>query len=538
MQAKLKIIDIINLPKEIIPESDIYFSINKQDFLYNKIINKDIELGNIQFLEIELKRNSPRITIASSKIEINKYLYKKLSAITNWFTLSYSNQIKNEDNIKIKIELSFKKNNHRKYQKLIQTNSFKKLNNSTNKTPNDKNNIYKSKIRHYSTKEEKYSMKNYFSIFPNKINQKKSSNLNGKQFINKSFGNSENENLILQRDLSEETLSSKRNFLNNKSNKINSLTNSITKKPKIRKGERKFSTEEKFPRLLNFEKEILKQNLFNINETFINDFETEEIIPYLENDLFTLDGDEQINNTENLSAKNIFFNIKNDFEIFYTQEYLNSLELNNYSLKLECNLCIEKAIDIILAYHNARKSIILKRKKYYKVLKLFIDKLKEIRKKKIKRDNLIISKEDNKLMFCNFKEIKGINNEIFKNNYKIEFNFLKQFFQNKDLLNEYKKENILQIFKQIYLDNMNILVKNEKATKIMEKYFKDIKLILERNKIKNLYKLKFNNKKHRTSSHERHNSYSNKIINLEQNTKKNFKNQINHNTKSLNHNDF
>ena len=141
-------------------------------------------------------------------------------------------------------------------------------------------------------------------------------------------------------------------------------------------------------------------------------------------------------------------------------------------------------------------------------------------------------------MFCNFKEIEGINNEIFKNNYKIEFNFLKQFFQNKDLLNEYKKENILQIFKQIYLDNMNILVKNEKATKIIEKYFKDIKLILERNKIKNLYKLKFNNKKHRTSSHERHNSYSNKIINLEQNTKKNFKNQINHNTKSLNHNDF
>lgn len=47
MQAKLKIIDIINLPKDIIPESDIYFSINKQDFLYNKIINKDIKLGNI-----------------------------------------------------------------------------------------------------------------------------------------------------------------------------------------------------------------------------------------------------------------------------------------------------------------------------------------------------------------------------------------------------------------------------------------------------------------------------------------------------------
>ena len=55
MQAKLKIIDIINLPKDIIPESDIYFSINKQDFLYNKIINKDIKLGNIQFLEIKMK---------------------------------------------------------------------------------------------------------------------------------------------------------------------------------------------------------------------------------------------------------------------------------------------------------------------------------------------------------------------------------------------------------------------------------------------------------------------------------------------------
>ena len=128
-------------------------------------------------------------------------------------------------------------------------------------------------------------MKNYFSIFPNKINQKLSSNFNGKQFINKSFGNSDTENLYLQRDLSEETLSSKRNFLNNTNNKNNSLTNSIKKKTKIRKGERRFSTEQKLPRLLNFEKEILKQNLYNINETFINDFETEEIIPYLENDL-------------------------------------------------------------------------------------------------------------------------------------------------------------------------------------------------------------------------------------------------------------
>jgi len=516
MQAKLKIIDIINLPKDIIPESDIYFSINKQDFLYNKIINKDIKLGNIQFLEIELKRNCPRITIASSKIEINKYLYKKLSVITNWITLNYSNQINHEDNIKIKIELSFKKNNHRKYQNLNQTNSFKKLNDSLNKTSNNKTNIYNRKIRHYSTKEEKYSMKDYFSILPNKINQKQSLNLNAKQYINKSFGNSEKENL------SDETLSSKRNVLNNTNNKINSLTNSITKKSKIRKGERKFSTEEKIPRLINFEKEILKQNLYNINETFINDFETEEIIPYLENDLFTLDGDELINNNENLSPKNIFFNIKNDFEIFYTKEYLDSLKLNNYSLKLECNLCIEKAIDIILAYHNARKSIILKSKKYYKVLKLFIDKFKEIRKKKLKRDNLIISREDKKLMLCNFKEIETINNVMFKNNYKIEFNFLKQFFQNKNLLNENKKENILLIFKQIYLNNMNELIKNEQVTKIMEKYFKDIKLVLGGNKTKNLFKNKLNNKNMRTSSHERNNSYSNKKINLEQNSKKKF----------------
>ena len=163
--------------------------------------------------------------------------------------------------------------------------------------------------------------------------------------------------------------------MNVTNHKKNSLTNSIKRKPKynkFQKKERKYSTEEKIPKLMNFEKEIVKQNLYNINEAFINDIETEEIIPYLENDLFTLEGDEQSNGLENLSPKNIFLNIKNDFEIFYTKGYLNSLELNYKSLKLECGLCIEKAIDIILAYHNARKSIVNKRKKYCKILKVFI----------------------------------------------------------------------------------------------------------------------------------------------------------------------
>jgi hypothetical protein len=56
----------------------------------------------------------------------------------------------------------------------------------------------------------------------------------------------------------------------------------------------------------------------------------------------------------------------------------------------------------------------------------------------------------------------------------------------------------------------------------MEKYFKDIKLVLGGNKTKNLFKNKLNNKNMRTSSHERNNSYSNKKINLEQNSKKKF----------------
>ena len=506
MEVKLKIIDIIALSKEILPESDFYISINKQDFLYSKILNKELELGNIQLLEIEIKRNSPKATIASNKIEVNKFLSKKLSAVTHWISLYYISQ-KNEDNIKLKIELS-----------------FKKLNDNLNKTPNNKNNTFKSKIRHYSTKEEKYSIKNYIGNIPNKNSKKHNSNIITKKFINKSFGNSDTENLYLQRDLSEETLSSKRNFLNNTNNKNNSLTNSIKKKTKIGKGERRFSTEQKLPRLLNFEKEILKQNLYNINETFINDFETEEIIPYLENDLFTLEGDEQSNGLENLSPKNIFLNIKNDFEIFYTKGYLNSLELNYKSLKLECGLCIEKAIDIILAYHNARKSIVNKRKKYCKILKVFIEKFQEIRKKKIKRENLIKSKEDKKLFSCNLKDIEESNNEIYKNNSEIELRFFKQFFQEKNKFNLEKKENLLQIFKQIYIQNIKLLKNNSNANLIIGKYFKEIKLILEtEKKTKNLYKTKFkiNNKNKRKILQERNNSYSNKSINSEQNQKKN-----------------
>ena len=544
MEVKLKIIDIIALSKEILPESDFYISINKQDFLYSKILNKELELGNIQLLEIEIKRNSPKATIASNKIEVNKLLSKKLSAVTHWISLYYISQ-KNEDNIKLKIELSFKKyNNHiknsniqinKKNPRLIPTNSFKKLNDNLNKTPNNKNNTFKSKIRHYSTKEEKYSIKNYIGNIPNKNSKKHNSNIITKKFINKSFGNSENEeNSSIHRELSDETLSCKRNLMNVTNHKKNSLTNSIKRKPKynkFQKKERKYSTEEKIPKLMNFEKEIVKQNLYNINEAFINDIETEEIIPYLENDLFTLEGDEQSNGLENLSPKNIFLNIKNDFEIFYTKGYLNSLELNYKSLKLECGLCIEKAIDIILAYHNARKSIVNKRKKYCKILKVFIEKFQEIRKKKIKRENLIKSKEDKKLFSCNLKDIEESNNEIYKNNSEIELRFFKQFFQEKNKFNLEKKENLLQIFKQIYIKNIKLLKNNSNANLIIGKYFKEIKLILEtEKKTKNLYKTKFkiNNKNKRKILQERNNSYSNKSINSEQNQKKNSNIKNNH----------
>ena len=544
MEVKLKIIDIIALSKEILPESDFYISINKQDFLYSKILNKELELGNIQLLEIEIKRNSPKATIASNKIEVNKFLSKKLSAVTHWISLYYISQ-KNEDNIKLKIELSFKKyNNHiknsniqinKKNPRLIPANSFKKLNDNLNKTPNNKNNTFKSKIRHYSTKEEKYSIKNYIGNIPNKNSKKHNSNIITKKFINKSFGNSENEeNSSIHRELSDETLSCKRNLMNVTNHKKNSLTNSIKRKPKynkFQKKERKYSTEEKIPKLMNFEKEIVKQNLYNINEAFINDIETEEIIPYLENDLFTLEGDEQSNGLENLSPKNIFLNIKNDFEIFYTKGYLNSLELNYKSLKLECGLCIEKAIDIILAYHNARKSIVNKRKKYCKILKVFIEKFQEIRKKKIKRENLIKSKEDKKLFSFNLKDIEESNNEIYKNNSEIELRFFKQFFQEKNKFNLEKKENLLQIFKQIYIQNIKLLKNNSNANLIIGKYFKEIKLILEtEKKTKNLYKTKFkiNNKNKRKILQERNNSYSNKSINSEQNQKKNSNIKNNH----------
>ena len=65
---------------------------------------------------------------------------------------------------------------------------------------------------------------------------------------------------------------------------------------------------------------------------------------------------------------------------------------------------------------------------------------------------------------------------------------------------------------------------NSNANVIIEKYFKEIKLILEtEKKTKNLYKTKFkiNNKNKRKILQERNNSYSNKSINSEQNQKKN-----------------
>ena len=216
------------------------------------------------------------------------------------------------------------------------------------------------------------------------------------------------------------------------------------------------------------------------------------------------------NDNEELFIDSEFENLKNDFEIFYTNDYLNNIQED--VLQLEIQLLFEKIFELQSVYHKEYNNL---QKDFYYFKNIFqniIEKYKMISKIKYK----LIIKVDSIQIENNYNVF--VNNYKFQNNKetidinKIEFNLWKIMITNnrKEILKYIFIKNILEKYNNIK-NNLNNIEK-EKCEKLIEKYKINI---LNNSKIKNKKKeVKNKGKKHQSLK-----DLSNK--NIETNPKKN-----------------
>ena len=174
---------------------------------------------------------------------------------------------------------------------------------------------------------------------------------------------------------------------------------------------------------------------------------------------------EKSNNDDEDNFNNSFENLKNDFEIFYTDDYFNGI--NNNMIKLEFQFFLEKIFDLQSVYHYQLNDLRYQNNLTKKLLSCFHSKFITISKKKIK----LIGKFEISQIKNNYKNFvfsyKGSNNlELISNNKK-ECNLWKNIF------NGIESKNILtkEIFKKVIIDKYNIIKGhlNEHQKKICEK---------------------------------------------------------------------
>ena len=87
-----------------------------------------------------------------------------------------------------------------------------------------------------------------------------------------------------------------------------------------------------------------------------------------------------------------FTDLKNDFVIFYTEEYVPSI--TNDLLKLECELCIDKSLELFKAYHMELNELKLRYETYKDIYVKWSKKYLNIKKKLFE---LQIDKEKNQI---------------------------------------------------------------------------------------------------------------------------------------------
>jgi len=282
-----------------------------------------------------------------------------------------------------------------------------------------------------------------------------------------------------------------------------------------------------------------------VDTNFENDLENDEIIDGNKRKFSENINEKNINDSNSISSFNLNFyidnidvedfefdsefeNLKSDFDIFYTKEYLNEIDDND--IQLEIQLMIEKIFDIQSVYHKEFDNI---QKEYYSLRNVFMNILKK---------NKIMNKKKFKLL--SFYENIQVENSynIFVNNYKLKNNNesininKNEISLWKNMLNSEEREKMIkEIFFKNVLEKYNINniknnlnnIQKELCDKLIEKYKINPKLkkVKKENKINNnkaknfqspQVKTNLNSKKNNNSS-SNNNNKNNNINNINNN---------------------
>ncbi len=516
MEIKFKILDIFPSIKELSKDNDLIININELEYNLKEILNKDLLINVSSYLYILIKKEFTNQIIGESKIELIKIARINLNKpIINWIHLTKDKKKKNINNIqksdlisnifdflKIKIQIIIIKNKTSfipidfnkipinkeitkpkspkltKFTSIFQNNSL--LKNYNTQSPFYKNEQKKTKSISFIKTNNNKSFQNINKQqdnFPNnnelkKLNHHKTS----KSFINENIDFDKIPNKNFQNQIQKKTNSSKiiqnlgENLLTNDdknikefqfdTNEIKEIQNfnhnnyfyDMNKKNQYFKNNIKNESKEKIQKETN---ENIKNDNFNYKIEKENiekkyDIEDDKIESYSEK-------------KENIDED--FLTLKNDFEIFYTKEYLD--EINDDLINLEIELCLEKIFELILCYHKTLKQHEKDNENEEKKIKNLISENKALKKQIIKIKRLNEINENQKDYIQIKKKLKEKIIQIFKQDKEYEIKILKSIFSNEKIRNN---EKLKSIFSQIILNSRN-KIKDPKTKKILKKLF-------------------------------------------------------------------
>ena len=437
----------------------------------------------------------------TSKNIINKNIFeKKKNSSNSIYNLKYNNSCE-------EILNTSKNLNKKSYREIIDKNrkkmffdeisSFSNNNNNNNlsinqnlynsmifkNVPNNKRNSsikLKCKMRSTGNSESKKSNKKNYKLSNSMINNQnnklkfhnKNESFSLRAFIKNSIftenniNNNNNNNLEEKYKSIEETLIDK-NLENDLLNDENLISN------------KKILTSS------NNNNNLLNNNINNFNLNISNS--RSNLIVTREETNQNSSFSEEIENKKKKN-KNNFYDLKNDFEIFYTDDYIKNVK--DDILKLEINLIFEKIFEIQKSFHkelkNYQMNFKLNNKNFNNILEKFLILQKQNQKLKNEIEKSFYNQN-------NLSEKNQKNFDIIKIN-KNEINFWKNF-------NFFMKDKLKDLFKKIVFDKFDIY-----------KYKLDNveNIIIEKLMIKYKYK-KINNNNNNKNS-QRNNSRTNSLI--------------------------
>ncbi len=483
MEIKLQFIETFPSIKEIkASQNDIIsllllFENSKAGIpnLEKNIIKQEITLLTIQ--------NYNQINPPLIKITILKN--SSIIGFTDFFPfndikwINISNILNNYPNFKINIKCSFRN--------IKNKGNKNKINSPLNKSEKISSNISSKKIKNLVSplKRNKKEIKNFEIIDTNKSTEKEEEDLNvflsnstknlkeKKVFKTQNYYNNYSQiNTTRNRFSIRMKTPPSYNILNKtpyeKTNKQN-LSQKIIEMKEMEKYKNFFNLKEKKNKISEDEiidkKKIIKKEkenniIDNINEIYKNssfEFNTSE-----EEKSISLDS---ISNDFNDKSNKIFNSVQNDFLIFYTEEYLKSIDKE--MINLETQLLIEKIFDLQKAFHKQFKNLHFIYYKYKNIYNHFTDKFYILSKKfyklksKSKKVDFIKMKSDisnPKIKYDNIPLLFNQEIQIWKQMiYKQNFSYIKQ--SNKNFL--------ITLFISIILSHKN------KLSVLQKKYFND-----------------------------------------------------------------